>query len=59
MSQPVFARLLGVVKSAVVQWERGARRPSGSAQRLLEVLDLNRPPSPVVQMRREMERNDA
>ena len=29
MSQPVFARLLGVDKSAVAQWERGGKRPSG------------------------------
>jgi len=59
MSQPVFARLLGVDKSAVAQWERGAKRPSGPAQRLLEVLDPNRPESPVVQVRREMARSDA
>ena len=36
MSQPVFARLLGVEKSAVAQWERGAKRPSGPALRLLD-----------------------
>src|SRR6185312_9329293 len=42
MSQPVFARLLGVDKSAVAQWERGAKRPSGPAARLLEVLDPER-----------------
>ncbi|MEI4573011.1 helix-turn-helix domain-containing protein, partial [Klebsiella pneumoniae] len=36
MSQPVFARLLGVDKSAVAQWERGAKRSSGPALRLLE-----------------------
>ena len=54
MSQPVFARLLGVDKSAVAQWERGAKRPSGPALRLLEVLDPNKPDSPVVQVRRGM-----
>lgn len=54
MSQPVFARLLGVDKSAVAQWERGARRPSGPALRLLEVLDPVRPDSPIVQVRRGM-----
>jgi putative transcriptional regulator len=54
MSQPVFARLLGVEKSAVAQWERGAKRPSGPAQRLLEVLDPNKPDSPVVQVRRDI-----
>jgi putative transcriptional regulator len=52
MSQPVFARLLGVEKSAVAQWERGAKRPSGPASRLLEVLDPTKPDSPVVQVRR-------
>jgi len=54
MSQPVFARLLGVEKSAVAQWERGAKRPSGPALRLLEVLDPDKPDSPVVQVRRGM-----
>jgi putative transcriptional regulator len=54
MSQPVFARLLGVDKSAVAQWERGAKRPSGPALRLLEVLDPNKPDSPVIQVRRGM-----
>ena len=54
MSQPVFARLLGVDKSAVAQWERGAKRPSGPAMRLLEVLDPDKPESPVVQVRRAM-----
>ncbi|MGG5810564.1 helix-turn-helix domain-containing protein [Falsiroseomonas sp. CW058] len=55
MSQPVFARLLGVDKSAVAQWERGAKRPSGPAARLLEVLDSDRAEeSPVVRLRRAM-----
>lgn len=54
MSQPVFARLLGVDKSAVAQWERGVKRPSGPAARLLEVLDPERDESPVVQVRRGM-----
>ena len=56
MSQPVFARLLGVDKSAVAQWERGAKRPSGPALRLLEVLDPDKPDSPVVRVRRGIER---
>ena len=51
-SQRVLARLLGVDKSAVAQWERGAKRPFGPALRLLEVLDPDRPESPVVQVRR-------
>jgi putative transcriptional regulator len=54
MSQPVFARLLGVDKSSVAQWERGAKRPSGPAARLLEVLDPNKPDNPIVQVRRAM-----
>jgi len=55
MSQPVFARLLGVDKSAVAQWERGAKRPSGPAARLLEVLDPERgEESPVVRVLRTM-----
>ena len=54
MSQPVFARLLGVEKSAVAQWERGAKRPSGPVLRLLEVLDPEKADSPVVQVRRGM-----
>lgn len=56
MSQPVFARLLGVDKSAVAQWERGAKRPSGPALRLLEVLDPDKPDSPVVQVRQGLEK---
>ena len=56
MSQPVFARLLGVDKSAVAQWERGAKRPSGPAARLLEVLDPEKGESLVVQVRRGMAR---
>jgi putative transcriptional regulator len=54
MSQPLFARLLGVDKSAVAQWERGAKQPSGPALRLLEVLDPERPESPVLQVRQGM-----
>jgi putative transcriptional regulator len=54
MSQPLFARLLGVDKSAVVQWERGAKRPSGPALRLLEVLDPDHNESPVVRVRRNI-----
>jgi hypothetical protein len=49
-------RLLGVEKSAVAQWERGAKRPSGPALRLLEVLDPEKPDSPVVQVRRSLTR---
>jgi putative transcriptional regulator len=54
MSQPVFARLLGVDKSAVAQWERDVKRPSGPVLRLLEVLDPDKPDSPIVKVRRSM-----
>jgi putative transcriptional regulator len=39
MSQPVFAAFIGVSPSAVAQWERGAKSPSGPAARLLDVID--------------------
>jgi putative transcriptional regulator len=54
MSQPVFPRLLGVEQSAVAQWERGAKRPSGPALWLLEMLNPNKPDSPIIQVRRGM-----
>ncbi|HJS86512.1 MAG TPA: helix-turn-helix domain-containing protein [Acetobacteraceae bacterium] len=54
MSQPLFAELLGVGKSSVVQWESGARRPSGPALRLLEALDPQRPDNPIARVRRRM-----
>jgi putative transcriptional regulator len=38
MSQPVFARYLNVSKGLVSAWERGAKRPSGPALRLLNVV---------------------
>jgi putative transcriptional regulator len=39
LSQPVFAAVLNVGKSTVVQWETGARTPSGPSARLLDVID--------------------
>jgi putative transcriptional regulator len=59
MRQPLFARLLGVDNSAVAQWERGAKRPSGPAQRLLEVFDPSKAESTVVQVRRGLVKNAA
>ncbi len=51
MSQPLFARLLGVDKSAVAQCEQGSKQPSGPAERLLEVLGQERgEESPTVRM---------
>jgi len=39
LSQTVFAGLLGASASTVRAWERGARRPSDMARRLLELVD--------------------
>ena len=39
MSQRVFASALNVSDRTVQAWERGARRPDGSALRLLEIAD--------------------
>ncbi|MFD2265184.1 helix-turn-helix domain-containing protein [Lacibacterium aquatile] len=39
MSQPVFAALLNVVPTTVAQWEGGQKKPSGSAARLLDLID--------------------
>lgn len=35
MSQPVFAKIINVSLAAVKQWERGERKPSGAALKLL------------------------
>jgi putative transcriptional regulator len=39
VSQAVFAAMLGVGKSTVQQWEQGQKKPSGPAQRLLDLID--------------------
>jgi putative transcriptional regulator len=39
VSQAVLAALLGVGKSTVQQWEQGLKKPSGPAQRLLDIID--------------------
>ena len=39
VSQPVFARYLNVSESTVEKWESGAKKPSGSALKLLDVVD--------------------
>ena len=39
LSQPVFAEVLNVSVSLVRAWERGARKPEGAAQRLLQLLE--------------------
>jgi len=38
VSQPVFACYLNVSKNLVSDWERGKRKPSGPALRLLSVI---------------------
>ena len=39
VSQAVFAAILGIGKTKVQQWEQGQKRPSGPAQRLLDLID--------------------
>lgn len=38
VSQPVFARYLNTSESTVEKWESGAKRPSGAALKLLNVV---------------------
>lgn len=38
-SQPVFASYLNVTPAAIKQWENGERSPSGSAARLLQLIE--------------------
>lgn len=38
VSQPVFARYLNTSESTVQKWESGAKRPSGMALKLLDVV---------------------
>ncbi|MGL5005060.1 MAG: helix-turn-helix domain-containing protein [Casimicrobium sp.] len=38
VSQPIFARYLNTSESTVQKWESGAKRPSGMALRLLQVV---------------------
>ncbi|MEO5327647.1 MAG: helix-turn-helix domain-containing protein [Magnetococcus sp. THC-1_WYH] len=39
VSQAVFAAFLGIGKTTVQQWEQGKKKPSGPAQRLLDLVD--------------------
>ena len=41
LSQPIFAYYLNVSKTAVSEWERGTKKPSGSALRLLSIVERN------------------
>ncbi len=38
VSQPVFARYLNTSESTVEKWERGAKRPSNMALKLLDIV---------------------
>lgn len=38
VSQPVFAAYLNVAKSTVSQWERGEKKPDGTARKLLDLV---------------------
>jgi putative transcriptional regulator len=39
VSQPVFARYLNTSESTVEKWESGAKKPSGMALKLLNVVE--------------------
>ena len=41
LSQPIFARYLNVTKGIVSAWERGTKKPSGPALRLLTLVQKN------------------
>ena len=43
MSQPVFAAYLNSTPSTIAQWESGAKRPSNTAAKLLQVLEKHGP----------------
>jgi putative transcriptional regulator len=39
VSQPIFAAYLNVTRNLVSDWERGIRRPGGTALRLLSIVE--------------------
>ena len=41
VSQPVFARILNVPTVTAISWEKGRRKPSGAALRLLQIARKN------------------
>lgn len=41
LSQGVFARVLNVPKVTAISWERGIRKPTGAALRLLDIVRRN------------------
>jgi putative transcriptional regulator len=41
VSQAIFARLLNVPKVTAISWEKGRRKPTGAALRLLDIVRKN------------------
>ena len=41
LSQPLFAMAMGVSVKTLESWEQGRNTPSGSAARLLEIIDMD------------------
>ncbi len=41
VSQPIFAKILGVSAAAVKAWEQGNKKPSGTARRLMQLIESN------------------
>lgn len=41
VSQPIFAKILGVSSDTVKAWERGANKPHGSSARLIQIAEKN------------------
>lgn len=41
LSQPDFARLLGVSVRTLQEWEQGRRAPTGAARTLLQIANKN------------------
>lgn len=48
MKQNEFAKLLGVSVSLVQSWEQGRREPSGTARRILQIMESN--PDAVIEL---------
>ena len=39
LSQPVFASYMNMTKSTIEKWETGAKKPTGAALRLLQIVE--------------------
>ena len=42
LSQPLFAMAMGVSVKTLESWEQGRNTPSGSAARLLEIIEMDK-----------------